>query len=117
MFCNKPSRIAESGDVLISVRAPVGPTNVARERSCSWRGLAALRTGNQIDRAFLLYFLRHTEPQIAALGTGSTFEAINRNDLEELELRLPPIQEQRRIAALDAFRRTMAAPHAVHRGT
>ncbi|MBI5757637.1 MAG: restriction endonuclease subunit S, partial [Planctomycetales bacterium] len=110
VFCNRPTRIAESGDVLMSVRAPVGPTNVARVRCCIGRGLAVLRAGDQIDQAFLLYFLRHAEPQIAALGTGSTFEAINRDDLEGTTLPLPSLPEQRRIAGMleqaDRLRRT-----------
>ena len=41
VFCNRPSRIAEQGDILMSVRAPVGPTNLAKEKCCIGRGLAA----------------------------------------------------------------------------
>ena len=42
-WCTEPKKIAEKGDVLISVRAPVGPTNICPERSCIGRGLAAIR--------------------------------------------------------------------------
>jgi type I restriction enzyme S subunit len=110
VFCNQPSRMAEPGDVLISVRAPVGPTNLVRERCCIGRGLAALRSQSELDTQFLLYFLRFREPRIAALGKGSTFEAINRDDLEDLELPLPDLPEQQRIAGIlgraDRLRRT-----------
>ena len=98
MFCNKPTRVAEAGDVLISVRAPVGPTNLARQRCCIGRGVAALRPRSHLDTKFLLYFLRHHEPQLARLGQGSTFEAINRDDLEETQIPLLPLSEQQRIA-------------------
>src|SRR2546426_12766022 len=71
VFCNRPSRIAEQGDILMSVRAPVGPTNLAKEKCCIGRGLAALRTGTTLDTSFLLYFLRHHEPRLASQGQGS----------------------------------------------
>jgi len=110
VFCNQPSRIAEEGDILMSVRAPVGPTNLAKERCCIGRGLAALRTGTRLDTSFLLYFLRHHEPRLASQGQGSTFDAINRDDLEEIEIPLPGLPEQRRIAGRleqsDRLRRT-----------
>lgn len=99
VFCNRPARIAEVGDILISVRAPVGPTNIADRRSCIGRGLAALRPSPDLDVRFLLYFLRYREPVIAKLGLGSTFDAISREDLDELLVPLPSIADQRRIAA------------------
>src|SRR5216684_3640162 len=98
VFCNQPSRIAEQGDILMSVRAPVGPTNLAKEKCCIGRGLAALRTDAKLCTSFLLYFLRHHEPRLASQGQGSTFDAINRDDLEEIEIPLPALPEQQRIA-------------------
>lgn len=100
VYCSKPNKIAESGDILITVRAPVGPTNLNRERSCIGRGLAALRVGTNLDRNYLFYFLRYYEPQLAKAGTGSTFTAISREDLENIKFPLPPLQEQQRIAAI-----------------
>ncbi len=44
VFCTEPLKVAEAGDILISVRAPVGPTNINLEKSCIGRGLAALGT-------------------------------------------------------------------------
>jgi len=98
MFCTNPSRIAEAGDILISVRAPVGPTNVAEARSCIGRGLAALRPGNDLDSRYLLYYLRYREPRIARMGVGSTFDAIDREDLETIPVFIPELREQKRIA-------------------
>lgn len=100
VYCSKPNKIAESGDILITVRAPVGPTNLNRERSCIGRGLAALRVGINLDRNYLFYFLRYYEPQLAKAGTGSTFTAISREDLENIKFPLPPLPEQQRIAAI-----------------
>ena len=100
IYCTEPSRIAEAGDILISVRAPVGPTNVSQERSCIGRGISAIRVGKNLDHDFLLYFLRFYEPELAKAGTGSTFAAIAREDLETIKIPLPPLTEQKRIASL-----------------
>ena len=109
-YCNEPSRVAYGGDILISVRAPVGPTNLAREQCCIGRGLSALQAHENLDPIYLLFFLRYFEPQLARLGKGSTFEAVNRDDLETLRIPLPTISEQKRIARLleqaDRLRRT-----------
>ncbi|MBI3320327.1 MAG: restriction endonuclease subunit S [Candidatus Omnitrophica bacterium] len=99
-WCVSPTKIAEPGDILISVRAPVGPTNVADVKCCIGRGLAAIRPGNMAEREFILAALRLYEPRLASLGSGSTFSAIKREDLESLELPLPSIAEQQRIAAI-----------------
>src|SRR5262245_25648177 len=53
LFCNAPIKIAKRNDILISVRAPVGPTNVADRECCIGRGLAAIRPRG-IDGSFLL---------------------------------------------------------------
>lgn len=98
-YCKHPNKIAEAGDVLISVRAPVGPTNLCRERSCIGRGLSALRPKPLTTSQFILYSLRSIEDWLSKQGTGSTFTAISKNDIEEIEIALPPLPEQRRIVA------------------
>jgi type I restriction enzyme S subunit len=100
MFCNKPQKVAEVGDILISVRAPVGPTNISPEKSCIGRGLAAIRNSKDLDSRYLLYFLRFYEPELAEVGKGSTFSAISRSDLERIQVPFPPLPEQKRIAAI-----------------
>ncbi len=97
-WCTAPKKIAEPGDILLSVRAPVGPTNVARERSCIGRGLAAIR-GNpeRVDQSYLRLYLKHREHALAVQGQGSTFLAIGRADIEALDFPLPGLVEQRRI--------------------
>jgi len=99
-WCVSPTKIALPGDILISVRAPVGPTNVADVECCIGRGLAAIRPGPQADRDFILAALKFYENKIAELGSGSTFQAIKREDLESLEIPLPPLGEQKRIVTI-----------------
>lgn len=100
-WCSKPTRTAEAGDILLSVRAPVGPTNIASETCCIGRGLAAIRAKDNIALTrYLLYFFRKFESQIANKGVGSTFAAINKNDIEQLKIPIPPLAEQERIVRL-----------------
>jgi type I restriction enzyme, S subunit len=98
-FCSVPSKVAEKDDILISVRAPVGPTNLCPEKSCIGRGLAGIRPLGEIPSRYLLYYLRSMEAGLAAQGTGSTFTAISKTDLAQLNVRLAPLGEQRRIVA------------------
>lgn len=97
-WCTEPTKIGEPSDVVISVRAPVGPTNMLRERSCIGRGLASLRSLGG-DQMHLLYTLRAFERSIAAMGVGSTFVAISKSDLDQFRLPIPPLAEQKRIVA------------------
>jgi type I restriction enzyme S subunit len=100
-WCSHPARIAEAGDILLSVRAPVGPTNFATERCCIGRGLAGIRSEpKKCNQRYIRYYLKRFESDIAARGVGSTFTAINRNDIEHLELPVPPLAEQERIVKL-----------------
>lgn len=100
VWCTAPQKIAEPGDILISVRAPVGPTNIADVQCCIGRGLSAIRPGDQVDRDFVLAALKFYEPDLVQLSSGSTFSAIKQSDLQNLEIPLPPLDEQRRIAAV-----------------
>ncbi|GAA0677898.1 type I restriction enzyme S subunit [Sphingomonas insulae] len=90
-------KVVEGGDILLSVRAPVGEVNVAPERLCIGRGLAGLRPKDG-DHDFLYYALGGLAPVFERLSQGSTFDAINGKDLRSIPLLVPPLDEQRRIA-------------------
>lgn len=98
-YCSAPKKIAKAGATLLSVRAPVGPTNLAKSDYCIGRGLAAIYPLDGISPRFILYLFRSIESAISDKGTGSTFKAVNKTFLEELEFALPPLDEQRRIVA------------------
>ena len=100
-WCSAPTRVAEIGDILLSVRAPVGPTNVAREKSCIGRGLAAIRVNPACaEQTYLRFFFKYVEPILSLQGQGSTFAAIKRNEVVNLKVPLPPLSEQRRIVEI-----------------
>ena len=97
LYCSQPSKIAKQGATLLSVRAPVGPTNLVQHECCIGRGLAALHPCGKIEPKFLLYLFRSIQPTLSGKGTGSTFKAITKGFVEGLEFDLPPLPEQQRI--------------------
>lgn len=91
------TKFAKAGDVLMSVRAPVGPTNIADQDCAIGRGLAAIRAGSNLDQSYLIWYLKHVEASIQSRGKGTTFDAISGNDLRDTLVNLPPLDEQKRI--------------------
>ncbi|MBD2387824.1 restriction endonuclease subunit S [Cylindrospermum sp. FACHB-282] len=87
-FCTVCERIANKGDILFSVRAPVGRINIADKQLIIGRGLAAIRH-NQDYQSFLLYHLAHTFKEEDSIGTGTIFASVTRKDLQEVKLIIP----------------------------
>lgn len=97
-WCTEPKKVAAEGDILLSVRAPVGPTNMASEECCIGRGLAAIQSIKPLDQKYLLYYFRNIEPWLSLQGKGSTFSAINSSFIRSLSIPIAPLSEQKRIA-------------------
>ena len=89
LFTTEPKRMAEAGDVLLSVRAPVGDLNVAYERCCIGRGLGAIhsKTGHS---SFVLYTMFALRSQLDVFnGEGTVFGSINRDALNAIPIAIP----------------------------
>lgn len=99
VYCSQPTKIAEKDDILLSVRAPVGPTNLAPCQVCIGRGLTAIRPSSLLDLKYVLFFFRYFEAQLQHKGTGTTFKAITKDIVKNLEIPVPPLDEQERIVA------------------
>ena len=85
VWCNAPTKIAHAGDILISVRAPIGAMNYASEECCIGRGLAAITPdSNKVSPEFIFWLLKGKNTELNSKGTGSTFKAIGRRVLEEV---------------------------------
>ena len=80
-YCSKMTRIAEEGDILFSVRAPVGRLNIAPERLIIGRGLSAIRN-NRNCQSFQFYHLKNHFFQEDMIGGGAIFNSVTKNDLE-----------------------------------
>lgn len=98
-WCSEPTKVVERGDILLSIRAPVGPTNIAPEKSCIGRGLAGIRAETGVNQSYLYYFFKNIEPWLSEQGTGSTFAAISGQFVREISCPVAPSAEQTRIVA------------------
>jgi type I restriction enzyme S subunit len=100
--CTAPTRIAEHGDTLVSVRAPVGDINMANERCCIGRGVAAIRHKSG-DRSFTYYMMQSLTEEFAAFeGDGTLFGAINKDGFHGIKMLVPSPE------VLSAFTRIVA---------
>lgn len=100
LFTTEPKRMAQEDDVLMSVRAPVGDINVARENCCIGRGLASIRSkfGYQSFVLYTMYSLR--EQMDVFNGEGTVFGAINRAALNALPVVIPPKEHIERFESI-----------------
>ena len=96
IYCNSPIKIVEKNDILMSVRAPVGDVNIATQKSCIGRGLASIRA-KKIDYLYLFYLLKEQKIKIEKMGVGSTFKAINKNNISSLQIPIIEMSKQNRI--------------------
>ena len=104
LYTTEPKRIAEPGDVLLSVRAPVGDLNVAYERCCIGRGLGAIHSKDG-HSSFILYTMFSLKPQLDVFnGEGTVFGSINRDSLNAIPVEIPSPD---RIEQFEAFARPM----------
>ena len=86
VWCSNPKKIAKENDILISVRAPIGALNYATEECCIGRGLAAITIENDAERNYVFHFLKAQNKELNNKGTGSTFKAISKSVLEEVQV-------------------------------
>lgn len=97
------------GAILFSSRAPIGLVAIAGRPMCTNQGFKSVVPGSDVVSEYLYWCLRWLAPEIAKQGTGTTFKEIAKPIMERVEIPLPPLDEQRRIAAIldkaDAIRR------------
>ena len=99
-YCNSPKKIAENDSILISVRAPVGDTNLVNIEYCIGRGLTAIWS-NKTNLTYLHNYLILTKAKLEKVSQGSTFLAINYSDLYNHKILLPKsLPEQKKIAEI-----------------
>lgn len=91
-FTTQPARMAKCGDILLSVRAPVGDMNIANLDCCIGRGLAALNSKDGFD-GFLFYVMQYFKQVFDRRNSeGTTFGSITKDDLHSLPLAYPPTE-------------------------
>ena len=88
------------GDILLSVRAPVGTVALSQHKACIGRGISAIKSKRKMSQSFLYQWFLWFEPKWCYLSQGSTFESINSDDIKTLNLSVPNFEEQQKIAAV-----------------
>ena len=92
------TKFAKAGDVIMSVRAPVGALNITPVDMCLGRGVCALRMKNG-NQSFLFYMMKNYVSHLLKRESGTVFGSVNRNDINSLEVDIPEdVEEQKRIA-------------------
>ena len=100
IWCSKPKKIANKNEILFSVRAPVGELNITIDKCCIGRGVASLIPINS-DVKYCFYLLNLFKNKFDAYSQGSTFEAINRNEIGKVKLLFTSnVKEQQKIASI-----------------
>lgn len=95
-YTSQVTKSCNTGDIILSVRAPVGEVAIASFKACIGRGVCAI----SYSSLFLYYYLIFIEPQWEKYSTGSTFDSVNSKVISSLEINIPSINEQTRIATI-----------------
>lgn len=98
VYCSTPTKTALPGDLLFSVRAPVGTLNIADLSYGIGRGLCAIRCRKYLDQRFAWWVLHWARLQLAYEATGSTYDAVSSEDVANVITPFPPLPKQRQIA-------------------
>ncbi len=102
LFTTDPKRMAQTNDVLMSVRAPVGDLNVAYEPCCIGRGLGAIRSKDN-HQSFVLYTVFSLREKLDMFnGEGTVFGSINRDALNLMPIIIPSKEEMDRFEEIAA---------------
>ena len=100
VWCSSPVKIVEPETLLISVRAPIGALNFAKDKSCIGRGLAGISPKESYRSKYIYFCLKNKKNELMDKGTGSTFKAIAKNALGETLVRKIPLAEQDHIVKI-----------------
>ncbi len=98
VYCLTPTKTSLPGDILFSVRAPVGTLNISDRHYGIGRGLCAIRCGDRVNQNFAWWALHWARSQLAYEVTGSTYDAVASEDVANVLIPLPSVKQQKRIA-------------------
>lgn len=97
-WTTEPTKVCIPGDLILTVRAPVGSIGKSLHDACLGRGVCSIRNNEFSTVEFLYQFLLEYEPKWGRLEQGSTFTAVSGADIRSIDLLVPCIEEQTKIA-------------------
>jgi len=95
VWTKQATKKADKGDVLLSIRAPIGNVNIAPQECGIGRGLAAIKPNGKTCNKFILYLLKANESELKKRGSGVTFSAITKPNLFSLPIKVPSDKQER----------------------
>lgn len=95
-YTSAPTKVSEPNDIIMTVRAPVGYVAKLGFTACIGRGVCAIRANENED--FVYYVLQNKESEWKYIEQGSTFTAVNSDDVSSLIVSIPCFEEQQKIA-------------------
>lgn len=97
-FTNQITKTCDIGDIILTVRAPVGYVAKSKHFACIGRGVCAIKSNEKSDSEFIYQFLLYFENKWSSFEQGSTFASVNSSDIKTIKINVPTIEEQREIA-------------------
>ncbi|MFX5547438.1 restriction endonuclease subunit S [Acinetobacter baumannii] len=100
-FTTAAGKKSEVGEIILCIRATIGDLNWSDKEYCLGRGVAGLfGHTDKLDQKYLWHWLKNIAPLLKSKGKGATFLQVTKEDICSLEIILPPLSEQRRIAQI-----------------
>lgn len=100
-FTSAASKKSEKGEIILCIRATIGDLNWSDKEYCLGRGVAGLLGHeDKLDQKYLWHWLKNIASLLKSKGKGATFLQVTKEDICSLEITLPPMEEQRRIASI-----------------
>ncbi|GBE20329.1 EcoKI restriction-modification system protein HsdS [archaeon BMS3Abin17] len=99
IWTEKYNKEADKGDLLVSIRAPIGPCNISPEKCAIGRGIAAIKAKNETESLLLFYLINYYGQRLDSKGTGTTFKAISKNTLNSFIVTLPDKEDWEKIVS------------------
>ncbi len=98
IWTSEPTKTCQIGDLIITVRAPVGAIAISIHKACIGRGVASITSNKNTSQLFLYQFLLEYESKWGRIEQGSTFTAVSGSDIKGISIKLPTLPEQTKIA-------------------
>jgi type I restriction enzyme S subunit len=94
-WCSEPKKKAKKGEILLSVRAPIGDINISDKECCIGRGLSALSWKNESNE-FLFYLLKHNQRKLQSTfeSGGTVFGCVSKDGLSDFLVAIPENEKE-----------------------
>jgi type I restriction enzyme S subunit len=97
-WTSEPTKLCKIGDLIVTVRAPVGAVAKSIHDACIGRGVCSIRNNKKTDIEFLYQFLLDYELKWGSIEQGSTFTAVSGSEIKKIAIKVPSKKEQTKIA-------------------